>query len=87
MENEFADPESTAAFSTIEESMDQDELYGMLLDAVCDSCDDDIDRQIILMCDEQLTQKEIAEKLGYKSQGAVSKRLKKLRKRYSEIFE
>jgi len=87
VENEFADPESTAAFSTIEESMDQDELYGMLLEAVCDSCDDDIDRQIILMCDEQLTQKEIAEKLGYKSQGAVSKRLKKLRKRYSEIFE
>ena len=87
VENEFADPESTAAFSTIEESMDQDELYGMLLEAVCDSCDDDIDRQIILMCDEQLTQKEIAEKLGYKSQGAVSKRLKKLRKKYSEIFE
>ena len=87
VENEFADPESTAAFSTIEESMDQDELYGMLLEAVCESCDDDIDRQIILMCDEQLTQKEIAEKLGYKSQGAVSKRLKKLRKRYSEIFE
>ena len=87
VENEFADPESTAAFSTIEESMDQDELYQMLLEAVCESCDDDIDRQIILMCDEQLTQKEIAEKLGYKSQGAVSKRLKKLRKRYSEIFE
>ena len=87
VENEFADPESTAAFSTIEESMDQDELYGMLLEAVCDSCDDDIDRQIILMCDEQLTQKEIAEKLGFKSQGAVSKRLKKLRKKYSEIFE
>ena len=87
VENEFADPESTAAFSTLEESMDQDELYGMLLEAVCESCDDDIDRQIILMCDEQLTQKEIAEKLGYKSQGAVSKRLKKLRKRYSEIFE
>ena len=87
VENEFADPESTTAFSLIEESMDQDELYQMLLDAVCDSCDDDIDRQIILMCDEQFTQKEIAEKLGYKSQGAVSKRLKKLRKRYSEIFE
>lgn len=87
VENEFADPEATVAFSTIEESMDQDELYGMLLEAVCESCDDDIDRQIILMCDEQLTQKEIAEKLGYKSQGAVSKRLKKLRKRYSEIFE
>ena len=87
VENEFADPEATAAFSTIEESMDQDELYQMLLEAVCDSCDDDIDRQIILMCDEQLTQKEIAEKLGYKSQGAVSKRLKKLRKKYSEIFE
>ena len=87
VENEFADPESTAAFSTLEESMDQDELYQMLLEAVCESCDDDIDRQIILMCDEQLTQKEIAEKLGYKSQGAVSKRLKKLRKKYSEIFE
>ena len=87
VENEFADPESTAAFSTLEESMDQDELYEMLLEAVCESCDDDIDRQIILMCDEQLTQKEIAEKLGYKSQGAVSKRLKKLRKKYSEIFE
>lgn len=87
VENEFADPESTAAFSTLEESMDQDELYGMLLEAVCNNCDDDIDRQIILMCDEQLTQKEIAEKLGYKSQGAVSKRLKKLRKKYSEIFE
>ena len=87
VENEFADPESTAAFSTLEDSMDQDELYQMLLGAVCDSCDDDIDRQIIRMCDEQLTQKEIAERLGYKSQGAVSKRLKKLRKRYSEIFE
>ena len=87
VENEFADPDSAAAFSAIEDSMDQDELYQMLLDAVCDSCEDDIDRQIILMCDEQLTQKEIAEKLGYKSQGAVSKRLKKLRKKYSEIFE
>ena len=87
VENELADPDSADAFSAIEESMDQDELYQILLGAVCDSCDDDIDRQIILMCDEQLTQKEIAEKLGYKSQGAVSKRLKKLRKRYSEIFE
>ena len=87
VENELADPDSADAFSAIEESMDQDELYGMLLDAVCDSCDNDIDRQIILMCDEQLTQKEIAERLGYKSQGAVSKRLKKLRKKYSEIFE
>ena len=87
VENELADPDSADAFSAIEDSMDQDELYQMLLSAVCDNCDDDIDRQIILMCDEQLTQKEIAEKLGYKSQGAVSKRLKKLRKKYSEIFE
>ena len=42
VENEFANPDSAAAFNTIEEFMDQDELYQTLLDAVCDDCKEEI---------------------------------------------
>lgn len=48
---------------------------------------DDIDTTIVLMLMDGYTQMEIAQKLGYKNNGAVSKRLKRIREKWDEFVE
>ena len=55
-----------------------DAKYNMLLQAFCESLNNDIDRKIVYMCDEGLTQKEMAQRLGYANHSTVSKRIKKI---------
>ena len=64
-----------------------DEKYDMLLQAFCRSLDNDIDSQIVYMCDEGLTQKEMAQRLGYANHSAVSKRIKKIYQKCCAFLE
>ena len=61
--------------------MDDDKKYDQLMAAFCASLDDDIDAQIVYLCDEGLTHAEIAQRLGFKTHSAVTKRLQKIYKK------
>lgn len=54
-----------------------DVSYEQLRDAFATTLDD-VDKQILYLCDEDYTQSEIAKILGFASQGAISKRINKL---------
>ena len=64
-----------------------DEKYDLLLQAFCKSLNNDIDSQIVYMCDEGLTQKEMAQRLGYANHSAVSKRIKKIYQKCCAFLE
>ena len=64
-----------------------DAKYNMLLQAFCESLNNDIDRKIVYMCDEGLTQAEIAQRLGYANHSAVSKRIKKIYQKCCTFLE
>lgn len=64
-----------------------EELYRQLLRAFIDSLDDDIDRQIICLCDQGATQEEIAAALGYANHSAVAKRMKRLKKKFQTFMD
>lgn len=79
-EAELADSDEAVASSMTKsecERAEEDAKYDRLLQAFCETLND-IDSQIVYMCDEGLTQKEMAERLGYANHSAVSKRLKKI---------
>jgi len=82
-EAELADSdEAIASFMTKSECerAEEDAKYDRLLQAFCKTLSD-IDSQIVYMCDEGLTQKEMAGRLGYANHSAVSKHLKKIYKK------
>ena len=58
-----------------------DAKYDRLLQTFCKTLKDDVDRQIVYMCDEGLNQTQIAEKLGFANHSAVSKRIAKIYKK------
>lgn len=67
-----SDKEDTALWKSSQSNRDQKLLF-----AFCETLDD-IDKQILLLCYDGLTQKEIAEILEFASQGTIAKRKKKL---------
>ena len=82
-ETELADSDEAIASSMTKserERAEEDAEYDRLLQAFCKTLND-IDSQIVYMCDEGLTQKEMAARLGYANHSAVSKRLKKIYKK------
>ncbi len=79
-EAELADSDEAVASSMTKsecERAEEDAKYDRLLQAFCETLND-IDSQIVYMCDEGLTQKEMAKRLSYANHSAVSKRLKKI---------
>lgn len=64
-----------------------DEKYDLLLQAFCRSLNNDIDSQIVYMCDEGLTQEEMAQRLGYANHSTVSKRIKKIYQKCCSFLE
>lgn len=88
-EAELADSDEAIASSMTKserERAEEDAEYDRLLQAFCKTLND-IDSQIVYMCDEDLTQKEMAERLGYANHSAVSKRLKKIYKKYCAFLD
>lgn len=64
-----------------------DAKYDHLLQTFCKTLKDDVDRQIVYMCDEGLNQTQIAEKLGFANHSAVSKRIAKIYKKCCAFLE
>ena len=64
-----------------------DEKYDRLLQTFCKTLKDDVDQQIVYMCDEGLNQTQIAEKLGFANHSAVSKRIAKIYKKCCAFLE
>ena len=64
-----------------------DAKYDRLLQTFCKTLKDDVDRQIVYMCDEGLNQTQIAEKLGFANHSAVSKRIAKIYKKCCAFLE
>lgn len=64
-----------------------DAKYDRLLQTFCKTLKDDVDRQIVYMCDEGLNQTQIAEKLGFANHSAVSKRITKIYKKCCAFLE
>jgi len=62
-----------------------EEVSQQLLNAFIQSAKDSTDREILYLSANGLTQQEIAQRLGYKTHSAVTKRLNKLRKRF-DVF-
>lgn len=73
LENICADPKASKQL----ERVINDVSYEQLRDAFATTLDD-VDKQILYLCDEDYTQSEIAKILGFASQGAISKRINKL---------
>lgn len=73
LENICADPKASKQL----ECVINDVSYEQLRDAFATTLDD-VDKQILYLCDEDYTQSEIAKILGFASQGAISKRINKL---------
>ena len=63
-----------------------EELYIELRDSFAETLED-VDRQIFLLSEKGLTQKEIAAKLGFKTHSAVTKRKEKLKPRFMAFIE
>lgn len=87
---EYEDSDEAIASSmakSASERADEDTKYEKLLQAFCASLNDDIDSQIVYMCDEGLTQKEMAQRLGYANHSAVSKRIKKIYQKCCAFLE
>lgn len=65
---------------------EMDEMFQIMCKAFCETLND-ADLTLFCMREDGYTQAEIAEKLGYKSQSAVAKRLQKLRNRWDEFMD
>lgn len=76
--DENADIETAMAAMDIQQRIEYDEQYDALVAAFCATLDDDIDRQIVYMCDDGLTHTEIARRLGFRTHSAVTKRIQKI---------
>lgn len=76
--DENADIETAMAAMDIQQRIEYDEQYDALVAAFCATLDDDIDRQIVYMCDDGLTHAEMARRLGFRTHSAVTKRIQKI---------
>ena len=88
-EAELADSDEAIAGSMTKserERAEEDAKYDRLLQAFCKTLND-IDSQIVYMCDEGLTQKEMAERLGYANHSAINKRIKKIYKKCCDFLD
>ena len=65
--DEHADTENAMAAMDIQQRIEYDETYDALVAAFCATLDDDIDRQIVYMCDDGLTHAEMARRLGFQT--------------------
>lgn len=81
------DMDRLLASRDLERRLMEEEKYDMLLQAFCRSLNNDIDSQIVYMCDEGLTQKEMAQRLGYANHSTVSKRIKKIYQKCCTFLE
>lgn len=87
VKDENADIETAMAAMDIQQRIEYDERYDQLISAFCESLDDDIDAQIVYMCDEGLTQAEMAQRLGFKTHSALTKRIQKIYKKCCAFLE
>ena len=67
--------------------IDDDKKYEQLIAAFCASLDDDIDAQIVYLCDQGLTHAEIAQRLGFKTHSAITKRIQKIYKKCCDFLQ
>ena len=77
-EDAYTDPDLLYVIPDPKQRAIDDEIFDLLVQQFCESLNDDIDSQIVYMTIEGLTQKDMAERLGFRTHSAVSKRLKKL---------
>ena len=77
-ENAYADPDLLYVIPDPKQRAIDDEKFDLLVQQFCEYLNDDVDSQIVYMTMEGLTQKQMAERLGFRTHSAVSKRLKKL---------
>lgn len=85
--HESTDIERLCASMDTKKRWRDDAKYDRLLQEFCDTLKDDVDRKIVYLCDESLNQTQIAEKLGFANHSAVSKRLKKLYKKFCAFLD
>ena len=71
----------------IQQRIEYDEQYDALVAAFCATLDDDIDCQIVYMCDEGLSQTEMARRLGFRTHSAVTKRIQKIYEKCCAFLE
>lgn len=81
------DIEHLLATMDTEQRKRDDEKYDRLLQTFCKTLKDDVDQQIVYMCDEGLNQTQIAEKLGFANHSTVSKRIAKIYKKCCAFLE
>lgn len=86
MERTTQDPRAQMPFFAINNGLNAaftgEEVSQQLLNAFIQSVEDSTDREILYLSADGLTQAEIAQRLGYKTHSAVTKRLNKLRKQF-----
>jgi hypothetical protein len=85
--DEHADMENAMAAMDIQQRIEYDETYDALVAAFCATLDDDIDRQIVYMCDDGLTHAEMARRLGFQTHSAVTKRIQKIYEKCCAFLE
>jgi len=85
--DEHADTENAMAAMDIQQRIEYDETYDALVAAFCATLDDDIDRQIVYMCDDGLTHAEMARRLGFQTHSAVTKRIQKIYEKCCAFLE
>ena len=85
--DEHADVEDAMAAMDIQQRIKYDETYDALVAAFCATLDDDIDRQIVYMCDDGLTHAEMARRLGFQTHSAVTKRIQKIYEKCCAFLE
>ena len=85
--DEHADMENAIAAMDIQQRIEYDETYDALISAFCDTLDDDIDCQIVYMCDEGLSHTEMARRLGFRTHSAVTKRIQKIYEKCCAFLE
>ena len=77
-ENAYTDPDLLYVIQDPTQRAIDDEKFDLLVQQFCEYLNDDVDSQIVYMTIEGFTQKQMAERLGFRTHSAVSKRLKKL---------
>lgn len=77
-ENAYTDPDLLYVIPDPKQRAIDDKKFDLLVQQFCEYLNDDVDSQIVYMTIEGLTQKQMAERLGFRTHSAVSKRLKKL---------
>ena len=86
-EDAYTDPDLLYVIPDPKQRAIEDEKFDLLVQQFCEYLNDDIDSQIVYMTLEGLTQKDMAERLGFRTHSAVSKRLKKLLDKCYEFRE